>query len=139
MTMTIRPIVIMVVVLLWLVVAASITSARAAETDAPLPALPHTVGMRGPDVDLIETGIAAFSRGELAAARSDFEQALAIRSQTAVATFNLGVTEFRLGKRGDGERLMQRGLQLAHDHGMTASPQAASMRAIAHALGVDLD
>jgi hypothetical protein len=94
--------------------------------------------MSGPDVDLIESGIAAFDRRDLRAARADFAKALKIRSQTAIANFNLGVTDVELGDRAAGERAMRLGFRLAGDHGMGASPQAASMRAIARALGVEL-
>jgi hypothetical protein len=57
-----------------------------------LPPLPHTVGISGPDVDPIESGIAAFDRRDVRGARDDFRRALAIGSQTPIANFNLGVT-----------------------------------------------
>ena len=121
------------------VVAAAPGGARAvAAPPASLPPLPHTVGMSGPDVDLIESGIAAFDRRDLRSARADFAKALTIRSQTAIATFNIGVTDVELGDRAVGKRAMRLGFRLAGDHGMGGSPQAASMRAIACALGVEL-
>jgi hypothetical protein len=104
-----------------------------------LPPLPHTVGMSGPDVDAIEAGIAAFDRGDLMRAREDFRTALAIRGQTAVANFDYGVVEVRLGRRDAGAAAMRRGFALAREHGMAASPQAGAMRAIARALAIALD
>jgi Flp pilus assembly protein TadD len=120
-----------------------VTLAFAAPHDAgaapALPSLPRTVGMSGPDVDLIESGIAAFDRGDLARARDDFRKALAIRGQTAVANFDYGVVEVRLGRRDAGAAAMRRGFALAREHGMAASPQAGSMRAIARVLDIVLD
>ena len=104
----------------------------------PLPPLPHTVGMSGPDVDLIESGIAAYGRHDLRLARTDFRRALRIRSWTAVANFNLGVVDVRLGRRAIGTVEMRRGFTLANAHGMGASPQAQTMRTIAADLGVRL-
>jgi hypothetical protein len=54
------------------------------------------------------------------------------------ANFNRGVTDLRLGDHTAGERRMRLGFRLANEHGMADSPQAASMRAIARALGVEL-
>lgn len=105
---------------------------------AALPPLPHTVGMTGRDVNLIEAGIAAFDRHDLVAARAAFGGALAIRSQTAIANFNLGVTEFALGEHRRGERAMRLGFRLANQHGMGASPQVAAMQAIAKKFGISL-
>jgi hypothetical protein len=129
------------VLLLLTGVAVALGPARAEGATVPqwLPPLPHTVGMRGPDVDLIESGIAAFDRRDVRGARDDFRRALAIRSQTAIANFNLGVAKFQLGDREGGERSMKLGFRLANEHGMGTSPQAASMRAIARALNVSLD
>ena len=101
--------------------------------------LPQTVGMAGPDVDLIESGIASYERNDLTHARDEFRRALAIRSQTAVANFNLGVTELRLGNRAAGAQAMRLGFSLARDHGMGSSPQASAMQRIAAALDVMLD
>jgi hypothetical protein len=127
-----------IVVALGIAASAFPIAADAAGGDAALPALPHTVGMSGPDVDRIEAGIAAFGRGDYRAAYNAFQAALAIRSQTAVANFNLGVAEIRLGKRTDGMTSMRRGFALAREHGMATSPQAHAMVAIARALGVTL-
>jgi hypothetical protein len=43
----------------------------------PLPRLPYTVGMTGPNVDLIESEIAAFDCGDLHGARTDSHSASA--------------------------------------------------------------
>jgi hypothetical protein len=44
----------------------------------------------------------------------------------------------RLGDRTAGERSMRLGFRLGAGHGMAASPQAGSMRAIARVRGVEL-
>jgi Tfp pilus assembly protein PilF len=65
---------------------------------APQPATAEAsadTGAAGPHID---TGLAAFRRHRLAAARSEFEKAVAMDPQSAAAAFYLGYTLYKLGE-----------------------------------------
>jgi len=83
--------------------------------------LPVTVGMSGPIPAIIVQGNAAYARGDLAAAKGAYEQAVALQSDVAVAVFNLGVVHLRRGDRTRGHAEMDRGFALAAAHGMGSS------------------
>ena len=71
--------------------AAPATEAAPETPGAPAPSL----GAVGPHID---AGLAAFRRRRLAAARAEFEQAVAADPQSAAAAFYLGYTLYKLGE-----------------------------------------
>lgn len=81
--------------------AALATPAPAAPTqDPPAPALqaadlPASAGPAGPHLD---AGIAAFKKRRFAAARAEFENAVAADPRSAAAAYYLGYTFYKLGE-----------------------------------------
>jgi hypothetical protein len=84
--------------------------------------LPQPVGMDGdPVARIVLDGNAAFVHGDLHAAADDYRAALGRKPNFAVARFNLGLVEMHTGQSTRGLRDMDRGIDLAAAHGMTAA------------------
>ena len=83
--------------------------------------LPTPVGMDGdPAALMAENGNTAFLHGDLRGAAADYREALQRKSDFAIATFNLGLVEMHTGAEARGIADMDRGIDLATQHGMSA-------------------
>jgi hypothetical protein len=82
--------------------------------------LPAPVGMAGdPAALLVENGNTAFLHGDLHGAAAYYREALERKSDFAIATFNLGLVEMHTGREARGVADMNRGIDLATQHGMS--------------------
>ena len=83
--------------------------------------LPAPVGMAGdPAALMVENGNAAFLHGDLHRAAALYREALQRKNDFAIATFNLGLVEMHTGATTRGVADMDRGIDLATRHGMSA-------------------
>ena len=78
--------------------------------DANAPVMTETVERIGMD------GIAAFQRGNYAGAKEAYLRVLKVDENNLPALVNLGVTEYRLGRLDEAERLLRRSLQVKADN-----------------------
>jgi hypothetical protein len=82
--------------------------------------LPTPVGMDGdPAARMVEDGNTAFLHGDLRGAAAYYHEALQRKSDFAIATFNLGLVEMHTGAEARGIADMDRGIDLATQHGMS--------------------
>jgi tetratricopeptide (TPR) repeat protein len=88
------------VLLLTLTVQAPADVAAPSATTAAEPARPASVdpALTGPAGPHLAAGLAAFKARRFAAARSEFEKAVAADPQSAAAAFYLGYTHYKLGE-----------------------------------------
>lgn len=103
------------------VLAFAFVAGLAATAFAQSMALPEPVGMDGdPAASDVLQGNAAFLHGDLRGAAASYRKALARKHDFAIATFNLGLVEMHTGNAAAGRSDMDRGIEIATQHGMSA-------------------
>ncbi len=101
--------------------ALALTTALAHSASAQSMDLPSPVGMAGdPAALMVANGNTAFLHGDLRGAAGYYRAALRRKNDFAIASFNLGLVEMHTGAKTRGIADMDRGIDLATQHGMSA-------------------
>jgi Tfp pilus assembly protein PilF len=89
---------------------------NAAPAPAPAPAAPERPEMNGKAEKAFRAGSRAFSTGDLAGARRQYQDAIKADDDAIEAYYSLGVVQERLGSARDAQKSYQKALVLAPDY-----------------------